>query len=102
MLTALNLFGGCIVESCSLVDSGEFKHVHDLCVKSAASFFLPLKSSSVPLRVSRQVVGVLVAFYQVGVAGRVLVGEGFQGVCGGIVRSRLKEETKVIVSHSVI
>lgn len=94
----MNLFGGCIIESYCVVDSGEFKHVHDLCHEPAASFFLPLKSSSVPLHISSQVVGVLVAFYQVGVAGRIITREGFQAVCVETVQSRLKEVAEVSVS----
>lgn len=98
LFITVNLFGGCVVESCGVVDSGEFKHVHALWVESAAAFFRPRKYSSVPLHVSRQVVGVLVAFYQVGVARRVLIGEGLQVFCGEIVRPRLKEAKEVIVS----
>lgn len=96
--TRVNLFGGCIIESYCVVDSGAFKDVHDLCVESAASFFLPLKSSSVPLHISSHVVGVLLAFYQVGVAGRIFTREGFQAVCVETVQSRLKEVAEVSVS----
>lgn len=81
-----------------LGNSWKLNHVQDLRVEPTASFLPPLKASSVPLHVSRQVVGVLVAFHQVGVAGRVLIGEGFKAVCGEIVRSRLKKATEVTVS----
>lgn len=63
-----------------------------------ASFFLPLKSSSVPLHISSQVVGVLLAFHQVGVAGRIITREGFQAVCVETVQSQLKEVAEVSVS----
>lgn len=99
LFTRVNLFGGCIIiEAYCVVDSGEFKHVHDLRVESAASFFLPLKSSSVPLHIFSQVVGVLLAFYQVGVAGRIVAREAFQAVRVETVQSRLKEVAEVSVS----
>lgn len=42
----VNVFRGCAIVCSSMVESGEFKHVHEPCVQSAASLFLPLRSSN--------------------------------------------------------
>lgn len=73
---------------------------NDLCAESAAasSSFPPLPSPSVALHISSHVVGVLVAFHQVGVAGRIIGREGFQAVGAETVQSQLKEAARASVS----